>query len=148
MNQKADLLSPRSRRRSSDEGDGHPKAEKGVLEGILERAQQATLATLYIGCGATVVIWEKFEQWSKRLYEGVRPLWKRKGDEKPVLPSTKKKVVLFPIDHYSRLEVKEIVPRLVHLSKNELEQVRAYEKEHRNRKTVLDAIEKRIGEGR
>jgi hypothetical protein len=105
------------------------------------------LATFYIGCGATVVIWERFEQWSKTLYEGVRPFWKRKEDEKPV-PPTKKKVLIFPIDHYNRLEGKEIVARLALLSKNELEEVNAYEKEHRNRKMILDAIERRLGERR
>jgi hypothetical protein len=146
MNQKVEVLSPRSQRRSSDGGNEPPKIGKNVIEGILGRAQQVTLATFYIGCGATVVIWETFGHWSKTLYEGVRPFWKRKGDEKPILPS-RKKVLLFPIDHYNRLEVKEVVARLAHLSENELEQVSAYEKEHRNRKTVVDAIKRRLGEG-
>lgn len=146
MNRRAEPLSFRqSQRNAPKRGNGRPKTEKNVIENLLEEAQRITLAVFYIGCGATVFVWEAVEQWSEKLYSGVRPLWLRKSDEKPT-SLQKKKVTLFPIDHYNRLDAGEIIERVNRLSKNELDLVRAYEKAHLNRHGVLEAIDRRRAE--
>lgn len=47
-----------------------------------------------------------------------------------------------PIDDYRHLTVAEIKPKLGDLSKKQLEAVRRYERAHKDRKTLLEAIDK------
>lgn len=148
MERKTEALAfRRAPRKSTDEGDGRPETGKRVIDDLLQGARQLTLTAIYIGCGATVLVWETVEQWSRSLYQGVRPLWKRKHQEKTA-PPRKKKVQLFPIDHYDRLNVEQIVEQLSRLSEDELHLVRDYEKTHRNRNGVSSAIDRRLAEGR
>lgn len=51
----------------------------------------------------------------------------------------------FPIADYDDLTAAEIVTRLADLAEPELRQVRDYERRHGNRKSVLGAIERRLG---
>ncbi len=51
----------------------------------------------------------------------------------------------FPITGYDDLTVSQVEKRLGSLSGAELRKVRDYEKRHANRKTVLNAIERRLG---
>jgi hypothetical protein len=148
MNRKTQVLSlRRTGEKMGNEGNGRAETEKGVIEELLRGAQQLTLTVFYVGCGATVLVWEGFEQLSKTLYKGVRPFWRRKGVEKPI-SFQKKKVLLFPIDHYDRLNVEQIVERLPRLSKTELALVKEHETTHRNRNGVVSAIARRLEEGR
>ncbi len=48
-----------------------------------------------------------------------------------------------PIKNYDQLTVNEITRQLDHLSEGEIEEVQAYEQEHNNRKTLIEAIESR-----
>lgn len=47
-----------------------------------------------------------------------------------------------PIDGYRHLTVAEIKPKLGELSKKELEALRRYERAHKDRRTLLEAIDK------
>ena len=51
----------------------------------------------------------------------------------------------FPIAGYEDLDAREATRRLAGLSAPELRRVRAFERRHRNRKTVLRAVERRLG---
>jgi hypothetical protein len=51
-----------------------------------------------------------------------------------------------PIGGYDELTAQQVVTRLAGLSRDELERVRAYEREHRSRNTVFAAIEPLMGE--
>ena len=52
-----------------------------------------------------------------------------------------------PIESYDELTARQVADRLGTLSAGELRTVRDYERRHANRKTVLAAIEKALGEG-
>jgi hypothetical protein len=51
----------------------------------------------------------------------------------------------FPIAGYEELDAREATRRLAGLSAPELRRVRDFERRHRNRKTVLRAVERRLG---
>lgn len=51
-----------------------------------------------------------------------------------------------PIEGYEELTAQQIVARVPRLTQGELDRVRAYERENRNRATILQAIEPRMGE--
>jgi hypothetical protein len=51
-----------------------------------------------------------------------------------------------PIEEYEELTAQQIVARVTRLTQDELDRVRAYERENRNRATILQAIEPRMGE--
>jgi len=51
----------------------------------------------------------------------------------------------FPISRYDELNARDVVARLGDLSKPELRKVRDYERRHDNRKSVIAAIEKKLG---
>jgi hypothetical protein len=51
-----------------------------------------------------------------------------------------------PIERYDDLTAQQVVAEVAHLTQEELDRVRAYEREHRSRATVLQAIEPRMGE--
>jgi len=48
-----------------------------------------------------------------------------------------------PIDNYQHLTMGEVSKKLPSLSKGDLRKIESYEKNHKNRKGVLEAIEKR-----
>lgn len=49
-----------------------------------------------------------------------------------------------PIEDYQHLTVDEVEAKLEGLDKGEIEQIRDYEKEHKNRKTLIEALEREI----
>lgn len=51
-----------------------------------------------------------------------------------------------PIDGYEELTVRQVIERLGELSPVELRSLRDYERRHANRKSVLDEIERALGE--
>ncbi len=50
-----------------------------------------------------------------------------------------------PIDEYDSLTIEEIEDRLGTLAKRDLRRIADYEREHKNRKGVLDAVERERG---
>lgn len=52
-----------------------------------------------------------------------------------------------PLEHYSALAVAEVVERLEGLSRYQLEQLRAFELLHKNRKTLLSELDRHLREG-
>ena len=49
-----------------------------------------------------------------------------------------------PLNDYDSLGVKEITSKVRGLSKEEVEEVLAYEKRHENRKTLVESLEARV----
>ncbi len=49
-----------------------------------------------------------------------------------------------PIDDYQHLTVDEVTGKLDGLDDSELEEIKAYEREHKNRKTLLEALDRRL----
>lgn len=66
------------------------------------------------------------------------------GEEKLGFAPSERKL---PVDDYDSLTVEQAVMRLDTLSREELEQVKAYEREHKNRKTLIEQLEKRLAAG-
>lgn len=46
-----------------------------------------------------------------------------------------------PLDHYRHLTIKNLKPRLTSLSKSDLGKIERYERQHKNRKGALQAIQ-------
>ena len=51
-----------------------------------------------------------------------------------------------PIADYDDLSVEEVEDELKGLSEDEMEKVRSYEKEYKGRKTLLERLERKIGD--
>lgn len=49
-----------------------------------------------------------------------------------------------PIDDYQHLTVDEVESKLSGLDKGELKEIRDYEKKHKNRKTLLEALDREL----
>lgn len=49
-----------------------------------------------------------------------------------------------PLDDYDHLTVDEIAGKLDNLSDKEVRQIRDYEREHKDRKTLMEAIDRRL----
>lgn len=49
-----------------------------------------------------------------------------------------------PVRGYDRLTVSQVVQKLDSLSSNEIGEIKSYEKEHKNRKTLLEQIDRRL----
>ena len=51
-----------------------------------------------------------------------------------------------PIDRYQHLTVDEVTQKLDGLSASELKEIKDYEKKHQNRKTLLEQLDRQLGE--
>ncbi|GAB4461956.1 MAG: hypothetical protein OHK0029_28030 [Armatimonadaceae bacterium] len=51
------------------------------------------------------------------------------------------------VENYDNLTVDEVTERLEGLSQKELRQIRAYEQKHRERKTMLEELDRRLEDG-
>jgi hypothetical protein len=49
-----------------------------------------------------------------------------------------------PIKGYQHLTVKEVIRRLGSLSQNEIKRIKSYEQKHKNRKTLLQQLERKL----
>jgi hypothetical protein len=61
-------------------------------------------------------------------------------DDTPAAPTSGPEAATLSIPDYDSLSASQVLPRLVGLSAGELEAVRAYEAEHRGRRTILGRI--------
>jgi Family of unknown function (DUF5872) len=92
--------------------------------------------------------WEQVSDEEKRKTEEKKREGSRKGEQHVANTERAKKArkdsQALPIKNYDDLSVKEIVKGLNGLSDKELEKVREYEKANGNRKTVLEALDRKL----
>jgi hypothetical protein len=118
------------------------------LDQLLRGLQTIAETVFYIGVGAVRTAWE-----------GIGKLWATARDTGAIRPmegvflskprprSVRIKVPVLPIDNYSSLTADEVVKRLDGLSPDQLEFLRSFETEHKNRKTVLEAVNRMLAKG-
>jgi len=123
--------------------------EGSIINKWLRGAQLAARIVFFIACGAVAIILE-------RLLSLLKPA-DGDGVQNPSIPSDARnaqgrperiKVPMLPIDNYNQLDSKQVVNRLAGLSNEQLRMIRAHEARHKNRKGVLDAIDRQSAEGR
>jgi hypothetical protein len=119
-----------------------------VLDQLLRGVQTIAETVFYIGVGAVRTAWE-----------GIGRLWATARDagasrpsdvgvvSQPRRGSVRIRVPVLPIDNYSSLTADEVVKRLEGLSPDQLEFLRSYEMEHKNRRTVLEAVNRMRARG-
>jgi hypothetical protein len=124
-------------------------AEGSLMNKWLRGAQIAARVVFFIACGAVVIILE-------RLLNLLKPS-AGEGVQSPSNPSVMRtshgqperiKVPMLPIDNYNQLDSIQVMNRLAGLSNEQLQMIRAHEARHKNRKGVLDAIDRQFAEGR
>jgi hypothetical protein len=115
----------------------------------LRGAQIAARIVFFIACGAIAIILERLMNLLKSAEEHQA--------QKPSSPSERRnaqgrperiKVPMLPIDNYNQLDSKQVMDRLAGLSNEQLQMILAHEARHKNRKGVLDAIDRQFAEGR
>lgn len=74
-------------------------------------------------------IWQKQAEFNLRMAEAVL---ERPEEHSP------------PIDGYDRLSVEEISPRLEQLDAREIEELKVYEKRHKNRGTLVERLDRAL----
>ena len=119
-----------------------------VLDHLLRGVQTIAEAVFYIGVGAVRMAWDGIEKlWATARDTGAtRPMggvFLSKPRPRPI----RIKVPVLPIDNYASLTADEVVKRLEGLSPDQLEFLRGFETEHKNRKTVLEAVSRMRAKG-
>jgi hypothetical protein len=123
----------------------------------LEPVRQAAEDVLTAGYGLTLLALDGLETFVQRAYERGKESRSTAGPvagmlfdllRQPATPLTRKpkpvRVPVLPIADYDTCNVDEVVQALAGLSPEDLKLVRSYEREHKNRKTVLNAIEQKL----
>jgi hypothetical protein len=105
-----------------------------------------TETLLFISVGAVVTAWEKIGKILKPDYDGRsnEPLEPSKLINSPSaeIIKVKIKVPLLPIDDYQLLTADQIIKRMKGLSQEQLETIWLFENAHRNRKSILEMIDR------
>ncbi len=91
--------------------------------------------------------WEKLSPEDKEATEEKKRKGSKKGEQ--YIENTKvareaRKEAAVPIAGYDELSVEEVKDQLEGLSEDELKKVRSYEKKHKNRKTLLERLDRNI----
>jgi hypothetical protein len=92
--------------------------------------------------------WENMNEVEKRETEEKKREGSREGRQR--VPNTerakkaRKDSEALPIEHYDDLSVEEISKELDGLSDEELERVRDYEKRHKDRKTLIESLDRKL----
>ena len=108
-----------------------------------ERARRGDETTRYLPKEA----WEKLSPEDKEATEEKKRKGSKKGEQ--YIENTKvareaRKEAAVPIGGYDELTVEEVKDELEGLSEDELKKVRSYEKKHKNRKTLLEQLDRKI----
>ena len=108
-----------------------------------ERARRGDETTRYLPKEA----WEKLSPEDKEATEEKKRKGSKKGEqyiENIKVAREARKVAAVPIAGYDELTIEEVKGELEGLSKDELKKVRSYEKKHKNRKTLLEQLDRKI----
>jgi hypothetical protein len=119
-----------------------------VIDQFFRGLQTIGVTVFYIGVGAVRMAWEGVEKlWASARHSGaIRPVsafFLSQPRPRPV----KIKVPVLPIDNYASLTADEIVKRLEGLAPDQLQFLKSFETEHKNRKTVLEAVNRMLVKG-
>lgn len=109
-----------------------------------ERARRGDETARYLSKGA----WEKLSPEEREATENKKREGSKKGEqyvENTRVAREARKEAAVPIAGYDELNVEEIKDELEGLSEDELKKVRSYEKKHKNRKTLLEQLDRKIG---
>ena len=93
--------------------------------------------------------WENLSPEEREATERKKREGSRKGEryvENTETAKEARKGAGVPIANYDDLSVEEVEDELEELSEDEMEKVRSYEKEHKGRKTLLERLERKIGD--
>jgi hypothetical protein len=92
--------------------------------------------------------WEKMSEEEKRATEEKKREGSREGEQHVENTGAAKKARersrAAPIEDYDTLTVEEVEEKLKGLSKDEIRTVRKYEKNHENRKTLIEAMDRKL----
>ncbi len=94
--------------------------------------------------------WEKLSHEEREATENKKREGSKKGEqyvENTRVAREARKEVSVPIAGYDELTVEGVKDKLEGLSEDQLKKVRSYEKKHKNRKTLLEQLDRKIGEG-
>ncbi len=116
-----------------------------ALDQFVRRLQSVAEAVFYIGVGAMRAAWEGIEKlWASARDTGARGPLGGPVLPKPRLRPVRIKVPVLPIDNYAGLTVDEVIRRLEGLAPDHLRILKTFEAEHKNRKTLLDAVDRAL----
>lgn len=103
-------------------------------------------AVLFVGIGIALLAKDEIEKFFKAAYEKGAAYYEGSPAATNGARSSKKvKVPILPINNYNRLNPDQIIQNLEGLSPSQLQLVRDFEGSNKNRKRILQAIEKRLG---
>lgn len=94
--------------------------------------------------------WEELSPEERETTERKKREASREGEqyvENTAAAKEARKGAALPIAGYDDLNVGEVKDRLGRLSNEEIEGLRTYEREHKNRKTLLEHLDRKIGDG-
>jgi hypothetical protein len=136
---------------------GNVQDRQGPKSVDLEPFRKAAEDLLTTGYGLTLLALDGFEAFLQRAYDRGQhsrdtagPLARmffdlvRRPDVEIKLQTKQVKVRVLPITDYDTLGVNDVVEALEGLDPRDLELVRDYESQHKNRKTVLRAIDQKL----
>ncbi len=129
------------------------------LEQKIAQARKLAEEAVVVGYGATLIAKDKLQDLAEEAHE----LGAEKRDEADPMtrfflqlfsnpPDEKEretaqvKVPVLPIENYNELTVEEVTARLDNLTADQLKMVRDYETAHKNRKGVVEEIDRRTAE--
>jgi hypothetical protein len=111
------------------------RPESSAAAELVRALNRLTTVALLIGIGAVRVAFEGVERWLRTM----------RGSGSAAAP-VRQRVPLLPIHNYSRLDPTEVIARLAALTPEQLQQLRRFEAEGRNRAEILEAIDRRLAE--
>ena len=123
-------------------------AEQGAQEGAVAAQRVATEVSIedYDDLNVAEIV-EQLENLSVDKLQRVRAYEQQNKNRETLLEQIDRRMRVatgVPIGHYDDLNVAEIVEQLDNLSVDELQRVRAYEQQNKDRDTLLEQIERRI----
>jgi len=122
--------------------DGH------VFETILKGAQLIAEAALFMSVGAIMMAWDGIGKLVRSArHKGGGGSFDLAAGLTPRPRPVKVKVPIFPIDNYTSLTASEVIKNLERLVPEQLRLVRAFEIESKNRKTIVEAVDRILARG-
>lgn len=86
------------------------------------------------------------EEVAARIINKQRAEFGETKDEKKLKREGKSSDKKLPIENYERLTVSQITGKIGSLSKKDVRKIKKYEEQHRKRKTLMDKLDRAVGE--
>jgi hypothetical protein len=122
--------------------DGH------VFEAILKAAQLIAEAAFFMSVGAIMMAWDGIGKLVRSArHKGGLGSFDLAAGFTPQPRPMKVKVPILPIDNYTGLTASEVIKGLERLAPEQLRLVRDFEIDNKNRKTIVEAIDRVLARG-